>query len=88
MTQKSVLIDKNNGDSTAIKIDEVSASLVGSIICFTACRCQPILLSLFVAHCSAFGGLKCMLPAEKKNRQKKGQIVLRDKQSIKLETPL
>lgn len=29
MTQKSVLINKNNGDSTAIKIDEVSASLVG-----------------------------------------------------------
>ena len=53
MTQKSVRINKNNGDSTAIKIDEVSASLVGpsSLLQFSACRCQPILLSL----CRALG---------------------------------
>ena len=48
MTQKSVLINKNNVDSTAIKIVEVSASLVGpsSLLQLSACRCQPILLSL------------------------------------------
>ena len=38
MTRKGVLINKNNGDSTAIKIDEVSASLVGpsSLLQFSA----------------------------------------------------
>ena len=48
MTPKSVPINKTNGDSTAIKIDEVSASLTGpsSTLQFSACRCQPILLSL------------------------------------------
>jgi len=53
MTQKCVPINKNNGDSTAIKIDEVSASQVGpsSILHFSACRYQSILLSL----CRALG---------------------------------
>lgn len=54
MTQKSVPINKNNGDSTAIKIDEVSASLVGpsSLLQFSACRCQ---LAILLSLCRALG---------------------------------